>query len=108
MSKLTCFDDFRIPYPSVKDAKVQLKKKFLDNMKYNQKQEKTLSGAEWFVSTTFLPKWHFLNKYLLRYNLEAFRAVNQAIGRVIRHKNDFGAVLLLDKRFAQVISIFMF
>jgi len=34
------------------------------------------------------------------YNLEAFRALNQAIGRVIRHKNDFGAVVLLDKRFA--------
>ena len=34
------------------------------------------------------------------YNLEAFRALNQAIGRVIRHKNDFGAVILLDKRFA--------
>lgn len=71
-----------IPFPSVRDPKVQLKKKFLDNMKFSQKQDMTLSGAEW-------------------YNLEAFRAVNQAIGRVIRHKNDFGAVILLDKRFAQ-------
>jgi hypothetical protein len=34
------------------------------------------------------------------YNLEAFRAINQAVGRVIRHKDDFGAVLLLDRRFA--------
>ena len=65
-----------IPYPSVFDPKVSLKKKFLDNSK-----TKTLSGSEW-------------------YNLEAFRAINQAVGRVIRHKEDFGAVLLLDKRFA--------
>lgn len=33
------------------------------------------------------------------YNLEATRAVNQAIGRVIRHRNDYGAILLLDSRF---------
>ena len=67
-----------IPFPSVYDPKVSLKKKFLDSQK---SQSGGLSGAEW-------------------YNLEAFRAINQAIGRVIRHKDDFGAVLLLDKRFA--------
>jgi regulator of telomere elongation helicase 1 len=33
------------------------------------------------------------------YQLEASRAVNQAIGRVIRHKRDFGAILLCDTRF---------
>lgn len=33
------------------------------------------------------------------YSLEASRAVNQAIGRVIRHAKDYGAILLLDTRF---------
>ena len=32
------------------------------------------------------------------------RAVNQALGRVIRHKNDFGAVILADERFAHESS----
>ena len=32
------------------------------------------------------------------------RAVNQAIGRVIRHKNDFGAILLCDRRFQNYTS----
>mmetsp|Transcript_25650 Transcript_25650/g.67758 ORF Transcript_25650/g.67758 Transcript_25650/m.67758 type:complete len:317 (+) Transcript_25650:269-1219(+) len=42
----------------------------------------TLSGDEW-------------------YSQQASRAVNQAVGRVIRHKNDFGAVLLCDERFGR-------
>ena len=29
------------------------------------------------------------------------RAVNQALGRVIRHRGDYGAVLLCDERFGQ-------
>lgn len=33
------------------------------------------------------------------YNQAASRAVNQAIGRVIRHKHDWGAIFLLDDRF---------
>lgn len=35
------------------------------------------------------------------YNQSASRAVNQAVGRVIRHKNDWGAIFLLDDRFLQ-------
>jgi regulator of telomere elongation helicase 1 len=41
---------------------------------------KTISGNEW-------------------YQQQALRAVNQAIGRVIRHRNDYGAILLCDERF---------
>lgn len=33
------------------------------------------------------------------YQLEASRAVNQAIGRIIRHKSDYGAIILCDCRF---------
>ncbi|XP_009875436.1 PREDICTED: regulator of telomere elongation helicase 1-like, partial [Apaloderma vittatum] len=33
------------------------------------------------------------------YNQQASRAVNQAIGRVIRHRQDYGAIFLCDQRF---------
>ena len=33
------------------------------------------------------------------YSSLAYQAVNQAIGRVIRHKDDYGCVLLLDSRY---------
>ena len=37
---------------------------------------------------------------LRRYVQTAMRAVNQAVGRVIRHKHDYGAIILADERFA--------
>ena len=42
----------------------------------------TLSGADW-------------------YSQQAHRAVNQAVGRVIRHRSDYGSILLLDSRFEE-------
>lgn len=67
-----------LPYPPFKDPKVVLKKKYLNENR--TRANEMLSGDDWYF-------------------LEASRAVNQAIGRVIRHKNDFGAILLLDTRF---------
>jgi Rad3-related DNA helicase len=37
--------------------------------------------------------------YTYRYVQQGLRAVNQAMGRVIRHRWDYGAVLLADERF---------
>nr|XP_057907226.1 regulator of telomere elongation helicase 1 isoform X2 [Doryrhamphus excisus] len=70
-----------LPFPPKMDPRVVLKMQFLDEM--NQRKipgMKFLSGWEW-------------------YKEQAFRAVNQAIGRVIRHKDDYGAIFLCDQRF---------
>ena len=48
----------------------------------NSSAKISLSGAEW-------------------YSQQAHRAVNQAIGRVIRHRFDYGAILFLDSRFGE-------
>eukprot|EP01034_Spumella_vulgaris_P023649 gene23649-29890_t len=67
-----------IPFPSTVDLKVQTKKKY-QSMKALT-DPLFCNGDEW-------------------YKQQAFRAVNQAIGRCIRHKNDYGAIFLLDPRF---------
>ncbi|KAI4462776.1 dna repair dead helicase rad3/xp-d subfamily member [Holotrichia oblita] len=67
-----------LPYPPFKDPKVILKQRYLDICHAKDKQ--FLRGEDW-------------------YSLEATRAVNQAVGRVIRHKDDYGAIILLDNRF---------
>ncbi|MGH0156996.1 UNVERIFIED_CONTAM: hypothetical protein FKN15_032929 [Acipenser sinensis] len=70
-----------LPFPPRMDPKVILKMQFLDEMRRKATGGvKFLSGQEW-------------------YRQQASRAVNQAIGRVIRHRQDFGAIFLCDHRF---------
>lgn len=67
-----------IPFPNVKDMLVDLKKKYNDQKKA-EGTHGLLSGSEW-------------------YQIQAFRALNQALGRCIRHKDDWGAILMVDDR----------
>ncbi|XP_070766663.1 regulator of telomere elongation helicase 1 [Enoplosus armatus] len=70
-----------LPFPPKMDPRVILKMQFLDEMSRKKTPGlKYLSGQDW-------------------YRQQAFRAVNQAIGRVIRHKEDYGAIFLCDQRF---------
>eukprot|EP01105_Mastigella_eilhardi_P006669 TRINITY_DN1820_c0_g1_i2.p1 TRINITY_DN1820_c0_g1~~TRINITY_DN1820_c0_g1_i2.p1 ORF type:complete len:610 (-),score=178.14 TRINITY_DN1820_c0_g1_i2:26-1855(-) len=39
------------------------------------------------------------------YTLQGLRAVNQAVGRIIRHRGDYGAVVLLDARYARPSTV---
>ncbi|KAK8774435.1 hypothetical protein V5799_011035 [Amblyomma americanum] len=69
-----------IPFPNVKDMQVDLKRK------YNDQQcrlgRPVMGGNAW-------------------YETQAFRALNQALGRCIRHSEDWGALIIIDHRFSQ-------
>ncbi|CAL8080464.1 unnamed protein product [Orchesella dallaii] len=65
-----------LPYAPFLNEQVKSKIKYLDS-KANQSQG--VKGHAW-------------------YNIDAVRALNQAVGRIIRHQKDFGAILLCDDR----------
>ena len=73
-----------IPFAMKTDPQVRIKKEVLDDECRKRRGEgrglSTLSGDQW-------------------YRQQASRAVNQALGRVIRHRHDYGAIILLDERF---------
>uniref|UniRef100_A0A3B4BKS9 Regulator of telomere elongation helicase 1 n=1 Tax=Periophthalmus magnuspinnatus TaxID=409849 RepID=A0A3B4BKS9_9GOBI len=69
-----------LPFPPKMDPRIILKMQFLDEMCRKKTPGQYLTGQEW-------------------YRQQAFRAVNQAVGRVIRHKEDYGAIFLCDERF---------
>ncbi len=70
-----------IPFPNSHDAEVREKRKYNDTLRCSgQQNEILLSGKDW-------------------YEMQAFRALNQSMGRCIRHKNDWGSVVLADCRF---------
>ncbi|XP_010249778.1 PREDICTED: regulator of telomere elongation helicase 1 isoform X2 [Nelumbo nucifera] len=71
-----------IPFALRTDPKVRLKREYLDHQAQSQKRDfKVLTGEEWYCQ-------------------QALRAVNQAVGRVIRHRHDYGAIIFCDERFA--------
>lgn len=66
-----------IPFPNIKDLQVELKMKYND---LHSKSRGLLPGSRW-------------------YEIQAYRALNQALGRCIRHRNDWGALVLVDDRY---------
>ena len=67
-----------IPFPNFKSTEVTDKRLYNDRF---TKERGLLSGQDW-------------------YTIQAFRAVNQALGRCLRHINDWGAILMIESRLA--------
>ncbi|CEF68783.1 Fanconi anemia group J protein [Strongyloides ratti] len=76
-----CVISIGIPYPSLGQPQIS------EKIKYNEtfyKNENLLNGSEWYKS-------------------QAYRALNQALGRCLRHRNDWGIILLVDYRFIEQV-----
>jgi len=100
-----------IPFPPAKDLKVEQKKDYLDKMRLPQGVTRLTgnghcpsgggareAAAAYGLTMMFVCCFEGMEWY----KQQASRAVNQAVGRVVRHRNDYGAVILLDERFGGV------
>jgi Rad3-related DNA helicase len=68
-----------LPFPSLTDEQIKSKRAF--NELPASRAAGLLSGSDW-------------------YRQQAFRALNQALGRCVRHRDDWGVLVLIDERFA--------
>ena len=101
-----------LPLPPIVDAKIELKRQFLDARRAAAARQPgglaepgggVVGGATSGViggSSALVPASSMLTGEAW-YQQQAMRAVNQAVGRVIRHVDDYGAVLLCESRFAK-------
>ena len=107
-----------IPYAPFTDLKVKLRREYLDNrskqqtilndrlmaavsrgqsLESVQMDDVPLASVSNFNSPPYSgDEWYAIN---------AHRAVNQSVGRVIRHRKDFGTILLMDDRYTSKTSI---
>ena len=81
-SMARCVIVLGLPFPNVKDEKLIAKKNFLNFKNENERGGRKIrfTGENWLEA-------------------KAIKKTNQAIGRVIRHRNDYGAILFFDIRF---------
>lgn len=69
-----------MPYSNIKSADLIEKMNHYDKISHSRNS--TFSGNDYYENM-------------------CMKAVNQAIGRSIRHKNDYATILLVDSRFSQ-------
>ena len=107
-----------IPYAPFTDLKISLRRQYLDKRAKQQEElneRLALAAARGqdilLVRRDDLPLASIANIHSASlngsewYTISAHRAVNQSVGRVIRHKNDFGTILLMDERYTAISSI---
>ena len=83
-----------IPYCNQKDVGIHFKKQ------YNNQQAQVQKAKHYELQRQNKER---TMKYILDgsswYNQQAYRALNQALGRCIRHKYDYGCIIFLESRF---------
>ena len=67
-----------IPFADITENRIKLKIEYINNMKKDN--NKFTDGKEWYIA-------------------DAMTAVNQSLGRVIRHINDYGVLVCIDERY---------
>jgi hypothetical protein len=104
-----------LPYQNRTEPKVRLKMDYMTELSVEEKQ-KNKGGKGSSNNSKVMGK--AINNNIndkrsesdiidgnIWYGLQMMRAVNQSTGRVIRHKNDYGSIILIDERYEQTNNL---
>ncbi|OAP58800.1 hypothetical protein AYL99_06097 [Fonsecaea erecta] len=81
-----------LPFPNANGAEWKAKMEHIEGIRYEHCKSQGKSEAECRAEAKTASREYYENACM--------RAVNQSIGRVIRHRNDYAAILMVDKRFS--------
>ncbi|OAL38669.1 hypothetical protein AYO20_01875 [Fonsecaea nubica] len=81
-----------LPFPNANGAEWRAKMEHIEGIRYEHCKSQGKTEAESRAEAKSASRGYYENTCM--------RAVNQSIGRVIRHRNDYAAILMLDRRFS--------
>jgi len=89
-----------LPFPNAQSVEWRAKMQHVENVAYNSFQSHPSEPKTFMGSTLEAQKLAYAKSTGREfYENACMRSVNQSIGRAIRHRGDFAAIILIDKRY---------
>ncbi|KAI9735876.1 MAG: ATP-dependent DNA helicase chl1 [Cirrosporium novae-zelandiae] len=88
-----------LPFPNIHSAEWKARLRYIENKVFDDLSSSSTTSKDNNTTTSTQKRTQSQAAARDFYENACMRAVNQCVGRAIRHKNDYAAIILLDKRY---------